>query len=67
MVILQLLAFGNLHKGWDRTIQRLGDGAKQFGFAFLDQTVRTDDLHADFDPILLEFCGAANAMQSSAA
>jgi hypothetical protein len=34
---VMLLAFGNLHKRRDRTIQRVGDGAEQFGFAFLDQ------------------------------
>lgn len=49
-----LLAFGNLDKRRDRTIQRVGDGAEQFGFTFLDQAVRTDDLHVGFDQILFD-------------
>jgi len=43
------LAFGNLQKRRDRTSQRLGDGAEQFGFAFLDPAVRIDNMHAGFD------------------
>ncbi len=48
-VPVMFLAFGNLHKRRDRTIQRVGNGTEQFGFAFLDQIVSADDLHAGFE------------------
>jgi hypothetical protein len=53
-----------LHKRRDRTIQRAGDGAEEFGFAFLDQAVRPDDMHTGFDHLLIDFrCGQREAIE----
>jgi len=45
------LGIGNLHKRRNRTIECVSDGAKQLDFPFLDQSIRTDDLHTRFEHI----------------
>ncbi len=55
----------NLHKRWYRAIERIGDGAEQFGLGFLNHTVHADGAHTGFQQILL-MIGTACASRSSA-
>ena len=43
-----------LQKRRHRAIQRVGDGAQEFGFHFLDHVIRRDDLHAGVEHALFD-------------
>ncbi len=43
-----------LRKGRDRTIERIGDGAEQFRFAFLDDAISRDRLGAGVEDVLFD-------------